>query len=77
MPILKTNPETLAQRCQSSFELLVKAFSDNQEVFLRRWFDNAVLDETALAAIRLASELGFEELSTQMIADYNSELDNG
>lgn len=39
MPILKTNPETLAERTLKAHAKITEALQDQQEVFIRRWFD--------------------------------------
>lgn len=74
MAILKTNAETLKERTDRAFDTISSIFDDHQEMFIRRQFDSATFDETALACIRLAKEKGFDRLAEEMEDDLKSEM---
>lgn len=68
------NPETRA-KCQAlSFKSILKASIEAQEVYIRRQFDCASTDATALAAIEVAQVLGFVEIARSMSEEYDSQI---
>lgn len=74
--ILTTNKDTLQSRIDSAYMEHSVGIKEMTEAYLRRSFDSALVDSTALAVIQLALEMGHIHLAEEMQNDYNNETSN-
>jgi len=63
----------LENRQDSAAKAIMVNAIDAQQVYIRRQFDSAFIDTTALGAIKVAEMLGYTEMAEEMKADYFSE----
>jgi len=71
-------PADLADKKNEYAKIVINdLISDRSKKSIRKVFDTAVLDTTALVCIELANELGYKDLALEMIADMESEANNG
>lgn len=70
MPIQLLDQETLNQRIETAFENEANELNEQMQKYIRRRFDNANIDATALAIIKLAEEEDFTDLAEEMKEDY-------
>lgn len=70
MPIQLLDQETLNQRIETAFENEANELNDAMQKYIRRRFDNANIDATAIAIIQLAEEEELFDLVGELKEDY-------
>lgn len=73
MLIITTHLKGFDERKAMSFKSILAAAIEAEEVYIRRQYDCANTDATALAAIEVAEKLGFIDLAEQMKEDFDSQ----
>jgi len=71
--IALTNPKHLTACTKHDFINMELGLRESMEVYIRRQFDAALIDSTALGAIELAIKNGFSDLANEMIQDLYAE----
>lgn len=75
MDAISIESREATEKCKAlAFKMILKASIEAQEIYIRRQFDCANTNATALAAIEVAETLGFRELAKSMSEEYDNEI---
>lgn len=67
------NPAKLADLKKQAYARIKFGVSEAVEMYIRRQFDAACIESTAIAAIEVAEELNLSDLAEEMKADFHLE----
>jgi hypothetical protein len=70
MTIMRTDASSLDERTNQSYIEITTGLLEQQEIYLRRQFDCALIDSTALACIKVAKDAGFDKLAEEIETDF-------